>query len=145
MRNPNRVKAGKAVAAARLPKLCLYCRQPFAGTHKQRYCCRPCKEDAARARRQPAGCATCGQPIAARKGQKYCSLTCKRRGRRKPPRMLACGFCAQSFDAVVGKKNKYCSPACRTRSESVARLTGRTGTAAVRVAALERKLTDGQK
>ena len=123
VKNPNRVAAGKRVAARRIAKICRYCGSPFAGTYKQIYCARSCKERAQLAAR-PAHCVVCGAAIAStRRPKLYCSAKCKRGA--KLPRNFHCRFCGKPFPRRG--RRVYCSEACRTRQESVERYVRNTG------------------
>lgn len=78
-RDKARVSGQKAARHA-TPKQCRHCGAAFAGTRKQRYCGRVCKEAAQLAPRRPIKCTYCGKSVpAARSDQSYCSDRCHRR------------------------------------------------------------------
>ena len=63
MPNPNRVAAGKSLAAQRFPHTCPHCGVAFDGTRKQIYCSRSCKEAAAKIDRSGKTCPVCSSKV----------------------------------------------------------------------------------
>lgn len=124
MKDPNRVRAGRALASKVWPKTCPHCGTPFLGTGKQMYCTRKCKSGASAPPRRPKTCGWCGADIPAAIGsQKYCSVDCRRKARypRAVPR--TCAVCPREFVPARRRlKQITCSATCRTIHQSQRKL-----------------------
>jgi predicted nucleic acid-binding Zn ribbon protein len=110
--------------------LCPNCNEPFVPVNGIRYCSAKCQKrmnnvrarERRRAEAAPIPCPTCGAEFRPDGAQRFCSQACKPQVQRLHERKRrACVECGVEFipGRTDGGRGKYCSPACRTRSQQM--------------------------